>query len=243
MVTLKSLGPSWLMVSTSVMVLVAMPASAQLNGVPLWAPRVPDPLRDHAIHMTLHTTSGDDFVGETGGERGATIAARTWVSGRAMLSGGVGFSKRDVSATERSVRPQFFLSGAVKAVHWQDQVEPTEVVVSEFSGFGYSSLPGPADEKNIPVGVDVAVRIGMGGWFLEPSLFPRWQWRRTDLGAGSGGTWQNGVGGTASLAVKWSDWSVIGAVVLLDLGAAGTGLTALPETTTFAFSLGLQYGR
>ena len=244
-------GPSWLALGRLFRVTLvacmgvlggigwAKPASAQASGVPVWSPGIPTPLYSGALQLAGHATSGDDFLGDTGAEVGLTLTGRWSFVSRMTVAAGLGLARRDVSPGERTERLHYFVSAAVTPVVWRDAVKPIEAAVSVVSGIGFNSLPGSSDERNIPAGVDVSLSFGMGGWFIEPWVQPRWHWRRTAVDLES--QWQNGFGGTFGVAFVWTTWSLVLAGDYVDLGATETGNPVLPNTRTFAGSLGLQY--
>ncbi len=217
----------------------ANPAGAQASGVPVWSPGIPHPLYSGALQFAAHATSGDDFLGDTGAELGMTLTGRWSFVSRVTVAAGLGFARRDVAPGERTERLHYFISAAVTPVVWRDAVNPIEAAVSVVSGIGLNSLPGSSDERNIPAGVNVSLSFGMGGWFIEPWVQPRWHWRRTAVGLES--QWQNGFGGTVGLTIAWTTWSLAFAGDYVHLGAADTGAPVLPDTQTFAGSLGLRY--
>jgi hypothetical protein len=213
------------------------PAAAQLSGVPIWAPGFP--FGPTKIAFMAHSTTGADAFGDTGSDWGGTLSVRSVLGERVVFTAGLGASRRNVDANAQEWRAQYFLSAALNLLQGSDPNGDFEYGVSVLSGLGSAALPGAASEQNVPVGVDLLSRFNRGGWYVEISALPRFQWRSTNIGAGS--EWQQGPGFTVTTTLgTMGGIALILAVDKLWLGAK-TGTVALPETNPFAWSAGLRW--
>ena len=221
-----------------VSVVAASPASAQLSGVPIWAPGFP--FGPSKVALMAHSTTGDDAFGDTGSDWGGTLSVRSALAERVTFTAGLGAIRRNVDASAQEWRAQYFLSIALNLLQGSDPNGDFEYGVSVLSGLGSAALPGAASEQNVPLGLDLLSRFNQGGWYIEISAMPRWAWRSTNLGAGS--AWQSGPGFTVTTtAGTMGGLALILAVDKVWLGAT-TGTIALPETNPFAWSVGLRWG-
>ena len=218
-------------------IILPRPLIGQLNGVPIWSPGLPVAPLETAV--MAHTSSGADFLGDTGAEWGGTISLRAMFADRVTITGGVGALPRDVGVGERTWKPQYFASAAFHLVHGTDAVGDYEYGLAVLGGWGVSTLPGDADEQNIPLGLDLVGHFNQGGWYVEASVLPRWAWRRTDLGAG--GKWQNGPGLTDTLSAGTSFSIALIAAVDKTWLDATAGAAGLPETNPVSWSIGLRW--
>jgi hypothetical protein len=155
------------------------------------------------------------------------------------LRGLLGAIRRDVSLTERKTQLQG--AGLIGVNLFQKYLGAGEheVGASLVGGYGYGALPG-GREHNLVAGLDLTTVIGMGGWFIEPALVPRWSWRHTSIPAG--GDWQHGPGVAAAVTLGFPfglHLALAGERVFL--GAGGAGLPGLPETNVYAWSLAVRY--
>lgn len=218
------------------------PAHAQLNGVPVWAPGIPNTASPNAVLLVFSTTSGEDFLGFgnraewgfTGAYRRVFDAGFTWFTATA----GVGGTERDVALGQREWVGQGYISlgGRFKQFVGEDR----EGAISAMAGFGYSALPGSSDEQNLVLGVDGTLGLNPGGYILDIWLMPRWSWRWTSLGIAN--VTQNGFGFSAGLTGGFV-WGMVLqlAVDKVWLGAAGPAPPALPATEPWSFSAGLGF--
>lgn len=213
-------------------------AAAQLAGVPTWAVGLPNSTVRLQLVAGIHTTSGDDFVGpDTKADPGATAALQTLLAGRFTLRAGGGFTHRDVSATEREIRPQGFALVGANVIHWRNGIGNLGLGASLMGGGGLSSLPDDMRQQHVIVGVDVSATIGLGGVFINPSVVPHWSWRRTDFGEDR--FWQDGFAMSAGATVELP-WG-------LSLNFAGERASLAddfaplgpPEITVYSWSLAL----
>jgi hypothetical protein len=189
----------------------------------------------------IHTTSGDDFVGAaTAADWGGTVAVQYSFGRIWTVRGGVNAIRRDVSSTDRAWKPQGFVLGAVNVLHaYVGSTGKYEAGASIIGGYGYSALPD-GGEQNLLVGVDLAGVIGLGGWFVEPSVVPRWSWRHTKTAAGAG--WQTGFGLSAAVTVGFPfalRLQFAGERVFLGAGEADP--PGWPETKTYSWSVGILW--
>ncbi|MCZ6915838.1 MAG: hypothetical protein O7I93_03590 [Gemmatimonadetes bacterium] len=223
--------------AATITIVAASPTSAQLNGVPIWAPGLPVSLVK--VALTAHSTNGDDAYGDTGADWGGTFSVRGILAERVTFTGGVGAIRRNVAVSDQDWRPQYFLSAALNLVQGSDALGDYEYGISILSGYGTSTLPGASSEQNLPLGLDLLSHFNRGGWYFEISALPRWSWRRTNLGLG--GVWQNGPGVTGTVTAGTTGGiALIVAVDKMWLRAT-SGTIALPETNPFAWSAGLRW--
>ena len=130
--------------AAAITVVAASPTSAQLNGVPIWAPGLPvGPVR---IALTAHSTNGDDAYGDTAADWGGTFSVRGILGERVTFTGGVGAIRRNVAASDQEWRPQYFVSAALSLLQGSDALGDYEYGVSILSGFGTSTLPGASSQ-------------------------------------------------------------------------------------------------
>lgn len=233
-------GMSVLVAVIALMAIGPGAAKAQLHGVPIWSVRVPDGNYPFVVHLVGHGTTGDDFLGDTEPDRGLVVAARKSFAERVAVTAGAGFITRDVAAGERGTRWQYFFSSSVGLKHWVHGVMPIEASVAVAGGWGRSEVADTTSEQNIPLGVEFALSLGRGGFFIDPWIAPRWHWRRTRVSDAI--LWQNGPAGSGGVAIKWTAWTFLASLDVVSLGAANTVDQMLLETTSLAWSIGLQRG-
>lgn len=214
------------------------PASAQLSGVPIWAPGFP--FGPSKIALMAHSTTGEDAYGDTGSDWGGTLSVRSVLGERVTFTAGLGAVHRNVDANLQEWRAQYFLSAAFSLMQGSDPNGDFEYGVSVLSGLGSAALPGAASEQNVPVGVDLLSRFNQGGWYIEISALPRFAWRRTNIGAG--GEWQQGPGFTVTTTLGTMGGLAIILAVDKQWLPAITGTVALPKTNPFSWSTGLRWG-